>query len=146
MATLRAIIELEELNKDTDMTKKVILSAKKVLAFYEAGEERVTQLLTALRDKFSSMIDSVQHYRSAVTRRDKLWFLQFLWCMISPATMEEERARQQLLQDIVHLWITTRGHSKARRVKEDYKREKGKSVKGKHSLRKELAVSVESKD
>ena len=73
MATLRAIIELEELNKDTDMTKKVILSAKKVLAFYEAGEEHVTQLLTALRDKFSSMIDSVQHYRSAVTRRDKLW-------------------------------------------------------------------------
>ena len=75
MATLRAIIELEELNKDTDMTKKVILSAKKVLAFYGAGEERVTQLLTALRDKFSSMIDSVQHYRSAVTRRDKLWVL-----------------------------------------------------------------------
>lgn len=72
---MRAIIELEELNKDTDMTKKVILSAKKVLAFYEAGEERVTQLLTALRDKFSSMIDSVQHYRSAVTRRDKLWVL-----------------------------------------------------------------------
>ena len=322
MATLRAIIELEELKKDTDTTKKVLLSAKRVLASYEAGEERVTQLLTAMNEKFSSMIDSVQHYRSTVTRRDKLWVLfhrfttedgrtlcdrcdkdmgltapdmfwqllmekefiaivtkqqasqsgvstssprkltyieenavrytagyiirklegkysrikteeaaecctalqemggkvkskvpsehqscdwtkltdrgglyhvedlvyelfvtielivdkelstifstkgeglekvkkdklswvcndedvQFLWCMISPATIEEERVRQQLLQDIVHLWITTRGHSKARRVKEDYKREKGKSVKGKHSLRKELAVSVESKD
>ena len=66
MATLRAIIELEELKKDTDMTKKVLLSAKKVLASYEAGEECVTQLLTAMRDKFSSMIDSVQHYQSAV--------------------------------------------------------------------------------
>ena len=66
--------------------------------------------------------------------------------MMSPATIEEERVRQQLLKDIVHLWITTRGHSKACRVKEDHKREKGKSVKGKHSLRKELAVNVESKD
>ena len=75
MATLRAIIELEELKKDTDMTKKVLLSAKEVLASYEAGEERVTELLTDMRDKFRSMIDSVQHYRSAVTRRDKLWVL-----------------------------------------------------------------------
>ena len=75
MATLRAIIELEELKKDTDMTRKVLLSAKKVLASYEAGEKHGTELLTNMRDKFRSMIDSVQHYQSAVTRRDKLWVL-----------------------------------------------------------------------
>ena len=58
--------------------------------------------------------------------------------MISPVTIECEEIRQNLLQEIAHLWITTRGHSKARKIKENYKVAKGKSVKGKHSLRKEL--------
>ena len=40
------------------------------------------------------------------------------------------------------VWITTRGHSKAQRIKEDQKKAKGKGVKGKYSLHKELASSV----
>lgn len=69
--------------------------------------------------------------------------IQFLWCMISPTAIECEDTRQHLLREITHLWITTRGYSKARTIKEDYKRVKGKAVKGKHSLRKELACSVQ---
>ena len=41
MATLMAIIDLEELKKGTDMTKKVLLSAKKVLASYEACDRAI---------------------------------------------------------------------------------------------------------
>ena len=59
----------------------------------------------------------------------------------SPIAIECEEVRQHLLQEIAHLWITTRGHSKARKIKEDYKVAKGKSVKGKHSLRKELHIT-----
>ena len=312
--TLRAIIELEELKKDTATTRSVLCSAQKVLEADELGDEHVTELMTAVREKYSSMIQSVQRYRAAATRRERLWVMfhvfstdegralcdtcdknlnlaapdifwqlwmekefitmisqqeashssatdlsissprkltyveenavrytagyvirkleskysrltteeasecctalremggklitsehqssdwtkltdrgglyhvenigyelfvtielivdkelsavfeakgkglekeklswvccdedvQFLWCMISPATIEEERVRQQLLQELVFLWITTRGHSKAGRIKEDYKRAKGKSVKGKHSLRKDSVQS-----
>ena len=68
---------------------------------------------------------------------------EIIWCTVSPTTIESKDARPTLLQEICHLWITTRGHSKARRIKEDYKKAKGKSTKGKYSLRKELAsVSV----
>ena len=70
--------------------------------------------------------------------------VQFLWCMISPATIEDGSVRQHILREIVHLWIATRGFSKAHTIKENYKRVKGKTVKGKHSLRKDLAVSVQS--
>ena len=71
--TLTAIIELEELKKDTATTRNVLLSAQKVLALAtnEAGNEHVMQLMTAMRDKFSSMIESVQHYRSTQSRRKK---------------------------------------------------------------------------
>ena len=64
--------------------------------------------------------------------------VKFIWCMVSPTTIENEDARHGLLKEIAHLWLTTRGHSKARRIKENYKMAKGKCTKGKHSLRKEL--------
>ena len=68
--------------------------------------------------------------------------VQFLWCMVSSTTIESDEVRQCLLKEIAYLWITTRGHSKAQKIKEDHKKAKGKGVKGKHSLRKELASSV----
>ena len=68
--------------------------------------------------------------------------VQFLWCMVSPSTIESDDVRQCLLREIAYLWITTRGYSKAHRIKEDHKKAKGKGLKGKHSLRKELASSV----
>ena len=68
--------------------------------------------------------------------------VQFLWCMVSPTTIENDEVRQCLLKEIAYLWITTRGTSKAQKIKEDHKKAKGKGVKGKHSLGKELASSV----
>ena len=65
--------------------------------------------------------------------------VKFMWCMVSLSIIESEDVQQSLLRESAHLWITTRGHSKARRIKEDYKKAKGKGTKGKHSLRKELA-------
>ena len=60
--TLLAIIDLEELNKVTATTRNLLLSAKKVFAADKVGSEHVTQLMTAVRDKFSWMIRLVQHY------------------------------------------------------------------------------------
>lgn len=73
--TLTAIMELEELKKDTATTRSILLSTQKVLAADEAGNEDVMQLMTAMRDKFSSMIRLVQHHRSATCRREKLLVL-----------------------------------------------------------------------
>ena len=58
LMTAKDAIELEELKKDTATTRSVLCSAQKVLAADEVGDE---QLMTALRVKFSSMIQSVQH-------------------------------------------------------------------------------------
>ena len=76
--------------------------------------------------------------------KDKLSWLceneevQFIWCLVS-VTVQEESIRQQLLRDIAYLWITTRIHSKLQKVKEDRKKAKAECVKGKLSLRKQLA-------
>ena len=61
--------------------------------------------------------------------------IQFIWCLVS-VTIQEESVRQQLLHDIAYLWITTRTHSK---LQEDHKKAKAECVKGKPSLRKQLA-------
>ena len=62
--------------------------------------------------------------------------VQLVWSMI--CTLDDDDAAQDLLKEIASMWITIRGHSKARRIKEDYKRAKATSTKGKRSLRKEL--------
>ena len=116
--------------------------------------ESVFDLFVAIEvlvDKELSAIFNTKGKGLEKVKREKLsWVcsdvdVQSLWhIIISPSPIEEERVSQQLLQEIVYLWITTRGHSKASKIKEDYKKAKGKSVKGKHSLRKELAISTQS--
>ena len=59
--------------------------------------------------------------------------------MVNPHLIEEETVRQNLLMEIVHMWI--RGHSKTHKLKEKYKLQQKKGVKGKRSLRKELATN-----
>ena len=68
--------------------------------------------------------------------------VQFIWCLISLMTIEEESVRQKLLHDIAFLWITTRAHNKVHRVKEDHKRAKA-GFKEKRSLRKQLVANQE---
>ena len=100
-------------------------------------------------DKLSAIFNSKGKGIEQVKKEKLAWLcndedVQFLWCMISPTTIEEESVRQDLLREIVHLWITARGHSKAHAVKEKYKRTKGKTVNKKHSLRKELQQAREN--
>ena len=59
---------------------------------------------------------------------------------ISPSTIEEEIVCENLLREIVHMWITTRGHNKAHQIKEDFKSQQRKGIKGIRSLRKELSM------
>ncbi len=64
--------------------------------------------------------------------------VQCTWNSISPYSIEEERVRQSLLKDIIHMWVTLRGHSKTRQIKEEMKSKQKKTLKGTRSLRKEL--------
>ncbi len=61
-----------------------------------------------------------------------------VWSQVSPNSIEEEVVRESLLIEIVFLWLTTRGNSKAHQIKENYKLQQKKGVKGTRSLRKEL--------
>ena len=63
--------------------------------------------------------------------------VQSIWDDITSNTIEEEEIHQNLLREIAHMWVTTRGHSKTHKIK-DYKIHKKENVKGKRSLRKEL--------
>ena len=57
--------------------------------------------------------------------KDKLFWLcnneevQFIWSMISPSTIEEESVCQDLFREVSFMWVTTRGHSKAKQIKEE---------------------------
>ena len=64
--------------------------------------------------------------------------VQCVWSHISPNTIEEETVREDLLREIIYMWVTTRGYSKAHRIKENYKLQQKKGLKGTRSLRKEL--------
>ena len=64
-------------------------------------------------------------------------------CLTSPVTIQEESVHQQLLHDIVYLWVTTRAHSKVQKVKEDHEKAKAQSVKRNRSLRKQIAANQE---
>ena len=64
--------------------------------------------------------------------------VQSLWEEVTSSSIEEEEVRQNLLREIAHMWVTTRGHSKTHKIKEDYKIRQKTAVKRKRSLRKEL--------
>ena len=102
-----------------------------VYELFVALEYLVDKELTSIFQARGKGIEKIKKGRLSLICNDD--DVQFLWCMISPVTIECEEIRQNLLQEIAHLWITTRGHSKARKIKENYKVAKGKSVKGKHS-------------
>lgn len=118
-------------------------------------EDSVYYLFVALEllvdDKLTAIFNAKGEGLEKVKKEKLSWLcdndeVQFLWCMIGPVTIEDESVRQTLLHEIAHLWITTRGYSKAHKIKEDYKKSKHQNVKGKHSLRKELATTEDVND
>ena len=77
-----------------------------------------------------------------VNKENLLWVcededVQCAWNSISPYSIEEERVRQDLLKEIVHIRLTMRGHSKTRQIK-DLKSRQKKTIKRTRSLRKKL--------
>ena len=99
-------------------------------------EMTVDKELTAIFNSKGKGIEKV--------RKEKLDWLcnndevQLVWSMISTLDDDDDDLEQDLLREIASLWITIRGYSKARKIKEKYKREKATATKGKRSLRKEL--------
>ena len=74
-ATLKVIIELEELKKDTTVTRSIVSSAQALLTLDEDTEVHVQQLMARMRQAYSRMFLSVQHCRLAATKREKLWVM-----------------------------------------------------------------------
>ena len=61
--------------------------------------------------------------------------VQFLWCMVSVDISDSEDA-DQLLTDIIELWVTIRGFSVTGAWMDQYKKSSQKTVKKKKALRK----------
>jgi hypothetical protein len=64
--------------------------------------------------------------------------VQCVWNQICLDPIEDEEYRKYHLQEIAYLYVTTRGYSKAQKIKESYKLQQKQTLKGKKSLRKEL--------
>ena len=112
-------------------------------------EDIVYHLFVALElitDKELTTIFSQKGRGIEKVRKEKLsWIcndedVQFVYCLVSPSIIAEESSRQKLLREIAYTWVTTRGHSKAQHLKEQYKKTKAETVKRRKSLRKELAT------
>ena len=73
--TLSAILELEELKKDTAVTRSVLSSAQQLLMTDEEGEVHIQQLISQIRQAYRSMFQSVKHCRLVATKKEKLWVL-----------------------------------------------------------------------
>ena len=99
-------------------------------------ESLVDSKLSQIMKECGKGIEQVKKENLAWVCKDE--DVQGIWNQISPNSIEEEEVRQDLLREIAHMWVTTRGHSKTHKIKEDYKLRHKKNVKGTRSLRKEL--------
>ena len=70
--------------------------------------------------------------------------IQFYWSMLS-TDIEDEQTGQELLREIVELWLTIRGFSVAREWMEMYRRCSAKTTKKSKPLRKSLKKKAEKK-
>ncbi len=95
------------------------------------------KLSKILKNRGESIECLQKHNLSWVLEEEEV---QSVWSQVTLTLIEDESRRQKLLTEIVHMWITTRGHSKTHRLKEEYKVKKKEGIKGKRSLRKELAT------
>ncbi len=100
-------------------------------------EMLVDSKLTEILQESGTNIHQVKKENLAWVCKDE--DVQSVWDEISSNLLKQEKEIcQDVLKDITHMWITTRGHSKVHRIKEEYKQKQKRSVKGTRSLRKEL--------
>ena len=111
--TLRDIRELEELKKDTAVTRSVKASTQRLLTLDRNEEMFMEGLVTKLRKAYNEMLLSVQHCRLVATRREKLWVLFHQFSvgqalnLSAPETfwqllMEKEFLRSLILSEQAH--------------------------------------------
>ena len=71
--TLRDILDLEELKKDTVTTRSVLASAKCLIGLKnETEQQHLALLVTKMRESYSDMLASVTRYKLHSTKREKL--------------------------------------------------------------------------
>ena len=106
-----------------------------VFDFFVAIETIVDTKLSEIMKKCGEGIEQVNKEKLAWVCEDDE--VQDLWDVVCSASTRED-VRGNLLREIVHMWVTTRGHSKTHMIKEDFKIRKKTAIKGKRALRKEL--------
>ena len=119
-------------------------------------EDNICYLFVALELASSSVLDGILQSKGKridkVKKENLAWLcddeeVQFLWNVV---VMDDDETAavigQTLLQEIAYKWVTTRGYSKVRKLKENYKTQKKQVLKGKHSLRRELASNSDNQE
>ena len=71
-AALKELCELDELKKDTAVTRNVLFSAEKLLALGDK-DENITRLMTAVKRAYHHMLQAVSKYKLSTTKKDRLW-------------------------------------------------------------------------
>ena len=79
-AVLHEIIELEELKKDTPVTKSIVQSAKKLLELDENGIVILKRLTAEINKAFEKIFNSVKHCHILANKKEKL-YVEFLFWM-----------------------------------------------------------------
>ena len=73
-AVLMEICRLQELKKDTIVTKSVLPMATNLVSMRDEGRLKyLTLLMTKLRELDATMLEHVQRYKLTATKTDKLW-------------------------------------------------------------------------
>ena len=75
--SFRDILDMEELQKDTDITKSILESVKVLLAEPQDSEKKtqINKFLVCLNLAFAAMMHSVTRFKRQSTKREKLWIL-----------------------------------------------------------------------
>lgn len=115
-----------------------------VFDLFVAIEMKVDEKLSAIFQAHGKGIKEVSKENISWLTDDEE--IQSVWTSINLSSIEYENAQQELLRDICFLWVTIRGHSKVRQLKNELKKDKAEGTKGKKSLRKELARPTEQTD
>ena len=98
-----------------------------VYSLFVALELTVNEELTTVLQKKGKGIEKVKKENLSWLCDEKE--IKDLWATACPSTIEDESTRRSLLKEIAFMWVTTRGHSKTKQMKEEYKERKRTCVK-----------------
>lgn len=73
ITVLQDILDLEELKKDTDETRRVTAIAKHILSLRDKTQFEL--LVKKLRNSYSAMLEKTSRLKLIATKRDRLWVL-----------------------------------------------------------------------